>query len=237
MTKPNIKRRQCVLGACGLGLGMAFNVAAEAQLSESVRNQPHPRNAAEALERLKAGNQRFMDDKPLHDRQESSWRSLLVETQKPFATILGCSDSRVPPELIFDVGFGELFTIRVAGNVIAEDVIGSLQYAVRHLHTPLIVVLGHEKCGAVSATLEEMINKPTEPEHIGSLIQLIKPGLSGLNLRLDREVLVSAAVEANVRWAMTQLTTLPAAARAMREGRVIHVGAVYELSSGHVRFI
>ena len=237
MTTPNIKRRQCLLGACGLGVGMALNVGAAAPLPKSISKEPYPRNADEALARLKAGNQRFMDDKPRHDRQESSWRSLLVETQKPFATILGCSDSRVPPELIFDVGFGELFTIRVAGNVIAEDVIGSLQYAVRHLHTPLVVVLGHERCGAVSATLEEMINKPTEPEHIGSLIQLIKPGLRELNLKLDKETLVSAAVEANVRWSMRQLSVLPAGARALREGRVTLMGGVYELSTGHVRFI
>lgn len=178
-----------------------------------------------------------MYERPLHEREGSSWRAQLLETQKPFATILGCSDSRVPPELIFDVGFGELFTIRVAGNVIAEDVIGSLQYAVRHLHTPVIVVLGHEKCGAVSATVEEMINKPTEPEHIGSLIRLIKPGLNELDLGIDRDTLVSAAVEANVRWAMRQLNTLPAAVRAIREGRVTHIGAIYELSTGYVRFI
>ncbi len=143
----------------------------------------------------------------------------------------------MPPELIFDVGFGELFTIRVAGNIVAEDVIGSLQYAVRHLHTPLVVVLGHERCGAVAATLEEMINKPTEPEHIGALIQLIKPGLSELNLKLDKEALISAAVEANVRWSMRQLATLPAGARALREGRGKLRGGVYELSTGRVRFL
>jgi carbonic anhydrase len=214
-----------------------LNVSAEMPASKPFRKERYPRNVDEALARLKAGNRRFMEDKSLHDRQKSSWRSLLVETQKPFATILGCSDSRVPPELIFDVGFGELFTIRVAGNVIAEDVIGSLQYAVRHLQTQLIVVLGHEKCGAVSATVEEMINKPTEPEHIGSLIQLIKPGLTEIDMALDKETLVSTAVEANVRWSLQQLTALPAAARAMREGRVTHMGAIYELTTGHVRFL
>lgn len=239
MINPNMKRRQCLLGACGLGVGMALNVVAgdPSFKSESIAKGSYPRNAEEALARLKSGNQRFMDDKPLHKRQDSSWRSLLVEKQKPFATILGCSDSRVPPELIFDVGFGELFTIRVAGNVIAEDVVGSLQYAVRHLKTSLIVVLGHEKCGAVSATVEEIINKPTEPEHIGELIRLIKPGMSELDLTLDRETLISNAVEANVRWSIHQLEAIPAAARAMREGRVIHIGGIYELNTGRVRFI
>lgn len=237
MSNLNLKRRQYLLGACGLGLGMALNVSVEALSPKSISKESYPRDADEALARLKVGNQRFIENKSLHDRQESSWRSLLVEMQKPFATILGCSDSRVPPELIFDVGFGELFTIRVAGNVVAEDVVGSLQYAVRHLHTPLIVVLGHEGCGAVSATVEEMINEPTEPEHIGSLIQLIKPGLGNLDLKLNRDKLISSAVEANVRWSIHQLNTLPAAARAIREGRVIHLGAIYELNTGRVRFI
>ena len=237
MTTPNMKRRQCLIGACGLGLGMALGAAAEAPPPGSIDTEPYPRDAGEALARLKKGNQRFMDDKPLHDRQKSSWRSLLVETQKPFATVLGCSDSRVPPELIFDVGFGELFTIRLAGNIIARDVIGSLQYAVRHLHTPLVVVLGHESCGAVTATVDEMLHKPTEPEYIGALIQLIKPGLGELDLKLGRDTLLRAAVEANVRWSMRQLATLPEGERALREGRVTMVGGVYELATGHVRIL
>jgi carbonic anhydrase len=232
-----MKRRQCLIGACGLGLGMALGAAAGAPPPRSIDTEPYPRDAGEALARLKKGNQRFMDDKPLHDRQKSSWRSLLVEIQKPFATVLGCSDSRVPPELIFDVGFGELFTIRLAGNIIARDVIGSLQYAVRHLHTPLVVVLGHEGCGAVTATVEEMLHKPTEPEYIGALIQLIKPGLGELDLKLGRDALLRAAVEANVRWSMRQLATLPEGERALREGRVAMVGGVYELATGRVRFL
>jgi carbonic anhydrase len=162
---------------------------------------------------------------------------LLVETQKPFATVLGCSDSRVPPELIFDAGFGDLFTIRVAGNIIAEDVIGTLQYGVAHLHTPLVVVLGHEGCGAVGATLEEMLHKTKELEHIESLIQLIKPGLRELDLNLDRVALWKAAVEANVRWSMRQLSTSPEGERALREKRVGLVGGVYDLATGQVRFL
>lgn len=237
MTTPDMKRRQCLIGACGLGLGMALGAAAEAPPPRSIDTVPYPRDAGEALARLKKGNQRFMDDKPLHGRQKSSWRSLLVETQKPFATVLGCSDSRVPPELVFDVGFGELFTIRLAGNIIARDVIGSLQYAARHLHTPLVVVLGHEGCGAVTATVEEMLHKPTEPEYIGALIQLIKPGLGELDLKLGRDALLRAAVEANVRWSMRQLATLPEGERALREGRVALVGGVYELATGRVRFL
>ena len=142
-----------------------------------------------------------------------------------------------PPELVFDAGFGELFTIRLAGNIIAEDVIGSLQYAVAHLHTPLVVVLGHEGCGAVGATVEAMLHGSKELEHIEALIQLIKPGLRKLDLNLDRPALLKAAVEANVRWSMRQLSTSPEGARALREKRVSLVGGVYELATGRVRFL
>ena len=151
--------------------------------------------------------------------------------------MVGCSDSRVPPELIFDVGFGDLFTIRLAGNIIAEDVIGSLQYAVAHLHTPLVVILGHEGCGAVTATVEEMLHKAKEPEHIESLIHSIKPGLKKLDLKQHGDALLHAAVEANVRWSMRQLIALPGANRALREKRVALAGAVYELNTGRVRFL
>jgi carbonic anhydrase len=237
MTSRDITRRQWLCGACGLGLGMTLGVAAEAPPAGSIETEPYPRNAGEALARLKNGNRRFMDDKPRHAHAEASWRSHLVETQKPFATVLGCSDSRAPPEFIFDVGFGDLFTIRLAGNIIAEDVIGSLQYAVSHLHTPLVVVLGHEGCGAVAATVEEMLHTAKEPEHIESLIQLIKPGLRGLDLKLNRNALLSAAVEANVRWSMQQLAALPEAKRALREKRGALVGGIYELATGRVRFL
>lgn len=237
MTSGDITRRQWLCGACSLGLGMTLGVAAEAPPAGSVETEPYPRSAGEALARLKNGNQRFMNDKPRHAYAEESRRSYLVETQKPFATVLGCSDSRAPPEFIFDVGLGDLFTIRLAGNIIAEDVIGSLQYAVSHLHTPLVVVLGHEGCGAVTATLDEMLHTAKEPEHIRSLIQLIKPGLRGLDLKLNRNALLSAAVEANVRWSMQQLITLPEAKRALREKPGALVGGIYELETGRVRFL
>ena len=243
MTCPLITRRHWLFGACCAGLGIASSVAAETIGLDAIDTEPFPSNANEALVRLKNGNQRFRDDKPRHNHEKASWRSHLVETQNPFATIVGCSDSRVPPELIFDEGFGELFTIRLAGNIIAEDVIGSLEYAVSHLHTRLIVVLGHEGCGAVSATLEQMLDKAKEPEHIESLIKSIQPGLKTLDLKLSWDVLLHTAVEANVRWSMRQLRAhpelraLPEAKRAHSENRVIMVGAIYELNTGRVRFL
>lgn len=237
MINPLVTRRQLLSGACCVGLGMAVGVAAETPTPGTIDVEPYPRDANEALARLKLGNQRFIDDKPRHVHEKASWRNLLVESQKPYATILGCSDSRVPPELIFDVGFGDLFTIRIAGNIIAEDVIGSLQYAVAHLHTHLVIVMGHEGCGAVTATVDEMLSKTKELEHIESLIKSIKPGLKKLNLKQDRDSLLRAAVEANVRWSMQELLALPGAKRALRDKRVTLIGAVYELNTGHVRFL
>jgi carbonic anhydrase len=237
MINPLIARRRWLFSACCAGLAIATGRAAETIGSDIIDTEPYPSNANEALARLKNGNQRFIDDKPRHAHEKASWRSLLVESQKPFATVVGCSDSRVPPELIFDVGFGDLFTIRLAGNIIAEDVIGSLQYAVAHLHTHLIVIMGHEGCGAVAATVEEMLHKAKEPKHIESLIKSIKPGLKKLDLKQDMDSLMRSAVEANVRWSMQELLALPEAKLAVKEKRVTLVGAVYELSTGRVRFL
>ena len=220
-----------------LGFGKPLNASAEALLSTSVNSELNPSDADGALERLKKGNLRFMEGVSRHAHESASWRSLLTETQKPFATVLGCSDSRAPPELIFDVGLGDLFTIRLAGNIIAEDVIGTIQYGVAHLRTPLVVILGHEGCGAVDATLEEMLHMPTELKYVGALTRLIKPGLKELDLNMDRTALLRAAVEANVRWSMRQLSTMPEGARALREKRVSLVGGVYELATGRVRFL
>jgi carbonic anhydrase len=239
MQNPLITRRHWLFSACCAGLGAAITPvkAAETINSTMLDTEPYPGNAIEALARLKSGNQRFVDEKPRHIHENASWRSMLVEGQKPFVTVVGCSDSRVPPELIFDVGFGDLFTIRLAGNIIAEDVIGSLQYAVAHLHTPLVVILGHEGCGAVAATMEEILHKTKELKHIESLIQSIKPGLKQLDLKLEHDVLMRAAVEANVRWSMQELLALPEAKLAIKEKRVSLIGAVYELNSGRVRFL
>jgi carbonic anhydrase len=237
MTNPLITRRRWLFSACCAGLAIAKGRAAETIGSDIIDTEPYPSNANEALARLKNGNQRFIDDKPRHTHENASWRSLLVESQKPFATVVGCSDSRVPPELIFDVGFGDLFTIRLAGNIIAEDVVGSLQYAVAHLHTHLIVIMGHEGCGAVAATVEEMLHKTKERKHIESLIKSIKPGLHKLDLKLERDSLMRSAVEANVRWSMRELLALPEAKLAVQEKRVTLVGAVYELNTGRVRFL
>ena len=152
---------------------------------------------------------RFVSGRLRHAHQAASWRKHLKAVQQPFATILACSDSRVPPELVFDQGFGDLFVIRVAGNIVATDVLGSLQYAIRHLHTPLVVVMGHESCGAVTAAVDALAGRGNEPRFIAALVAAIEPGLKDLPADLEGADRVHAAVEANVRWSMRQLAALP----------------------------
>jgi carbonic anhydrase len=192
--------------------------------------------AAQGLQKLIEGNQRFV-------RGEARFSTVCKETladlargQHPFATILGCSDSRVPPELIFDSNFGELFIVRVAGNVISPEVMGSLQYAGAHLHTPLFVVLGHEGCGAVKAALHHKLTGTIERSRIQILVENILPGLAGLEMVAAQEELLAGAIEANVRWSMHQLLGTPEGQNATRLGAKL-VGAVYEISSGQVRFL
>ena len=139
----------------------------------------HPKNATQALALLKEGNLRFVSSHVRHAHEAGNWRKHLKASQHPFATILACSDSRVPPELVFDQGFGDLFVIRVAGNIVDTAVLGSLQYAIRHLQTPLVVVMGHESCGAVTAAVDALEGRGQEPRFIAALIAAIEPGLKG----------------------------------------------------------
>ena len=205
------------------------------------RKQPSsngtPKNATQALDWLKQGNLRFASSRPRHAHEAASWRKHLKAGQQPFATILACSDSRVPPELVFDQGFGELFVIRVAGNIVSTDVLGSLQYAIHHLHTPLIVVMGHESCGAVTAAVEALEGLGHEPEFIAALVAAIEPGLKDLAADLKGTDRVHAAVEANVRWSMRQLAGVAERKLAKNAKKTLLVGAVYDIATGLVRFL
>jgi carbonic anhydrase len=194
-------------------------------------------SADEALARLAAGNRRFVRGAARFPTVQKEILADLAKGQSPYATILGCSDSRVPPELVFDAGFGELFIVRVAGNVISAEVMGTLQYARVHLHTPLFVVLGHEGCGAVDAALPAGKDGGQHPKRIAQLLDNIYPGLAGLDRSLPRPALLHAAVEANVRWSMRQLLETQEGQARRREGRIRLVGAIYELETGRVRFL
>jgi carbonic anhydrase len=193
--------------------------------------------ADEALARLVAGNERFVRGEARFPTVQKEILAELAAGQRPYATIVGCSDSRVPPELIFDAGFGELFIVRVAGNVISPEVMGTLQYAGVHLRTPIFVVLGHEGCGAVDAALAIKQDGAAVPSRIAILMEHILPGLRDLPAASGRGDLLSAAVEANVRWSMHQIRETPEAKARVAEGSMMLVGAVYELETGRVRFL
>ena len=143
----------------------------------------------------------------------------------------------MPPELVFDAGFGELFIVRVAGNVISAEIMGTLQYAGVHLQTPLFVVMGHGGCGAVKAALATKEHGASHPDRIASLLENIYPAFEHLDRTLPPKELFDAAVEANVRWSMRQVLETPEARQREREGVMKLVGAVYDLESGRVRFL
>jgi carbonic anhydrase len=197
----------------------------------------YPCTADQALARLVEGNERFVLGQARFPTVQKEILAELAKAQHPYATILGCSDSRVPPELVFDAGFGELFIVRVAGNVISPEVMGTLQYAGVHLRTPLFVVLGHEGCGAVQAALAVKHEGARERARIALLLENILPGLPDFDARLAPQDLLDAAVEANVRWSMHQVLETPEAKARIAEGVMKMVGAVYELNTGRVRFL
>jgi carbonic anhydrase len=201
----------------------------------STEQEPFVCSADDALARLVAGNERFVSGRARPG--PSGPTAELVAGQRPFATVLGCSDSRVPPELLFDVGFGELFVIRVAGNVVLPAVMGSIQYAGVHLHTPLFMILGHEGCGAVAAALAALRQGGSERSRIEILLESIKPGLEAIPADTPQEELLVKGVEANVRWSMRQLLDTPEGRARLAEGQMKLVGAVYELATGHVRLL
>lgn len=193
--------------------------------------------AEEALRRLQEGNARFVSGRARFATAPREVLKALVNGQQPFATILGCSDSRVPPELVFDAGFGELFIVRVAGNVLGPQILGTLQYAGAHLRTPLFVVMGHEGCGAVTAAIETRFSGAAHKSRIALLLESILPALDGLDGTQPPEALLRLAVEANVRHTMRALLDTPEAKLRAAIGDVKLVGAVYELESGRVRFL
>ncbi|HVG53384.1 MAG TPA: carbonic anhydrase [Vicinamibacterales bacterium] len=193
--------------------------------------------AEQVLSRLEAGNERFVRGEARFPTVQKDILAELAKGQQPYATIIGCSDSRVPPELVFDAGFGELFVIRVAGNVISHEVVGTMQYAAVHLRTPLFLVLGHEGCGAVQAALAAKFRGVRERSRIERLLENITPGLEDVSPDASEQDQLKAGVEANVRWSMRQIIETPEAQARAAEGVMKLVGAVYELTTGRVRFL
>ncbi len=176
-------------------------------------------SADEALQRLMAGNQRFQRGESLSHGISREALAELARGQRPFAAILGCSDSRVSPEMIFDAGLGEMFVIRVAGNVLSAEVAGSMQYAGDHLVTSLMVVLGHEGCGAIQSALAAKHQGARERSRIQLLVESIMPALDGLDPGLPETEQLKRAVEMNVRWTLRTILDSPEGMARQVEGR------------------
>lgn len=195
----------------------------------------------QALERLRKGNAEFLADRPRAPGTANHVRRLeIARGQAPFAVLVGCSDSRVPPEQLFGVGLGELFIVRNAGNTVDTAALGSLQYGVLMLGAPLVVVLGHERCGAVDAALAVVQKNAAFPGSIGQMIEPIVPAVlqaTSANPQLKGEELLSAAVHENVRRTVQRLrNSEPSLIEPLRTGRVKVVGAHYDLDEGRVDF-
>jgi carbonic anhydrase len=178
-------------------------------------------SAEESLKRLTDGNVRFYSGHPKHPHGSTDWRNKLEWGQHPFAVVVGCSDSRVPPELIFDQGLGDIFVIRVAGNVVDTDVAASVEYAVDHLGTGLVVVLGHTGCGAVTAALDLLSSAEGEAAEVIDLLSRIEPAVIGLGKEAPRKERIDQGVRNNIKLAVRRLGRVPDLRRSLnvKEGQ------------------
>ncbi len=198
--------------------------------------------AREALARLRAGNRRFVTE--LHNRGavvNHERRLAVAAGQAPFAVILGCSDSRVPVEIVFDQGLGDLFVIRVAGNIVAPSQVGSVEFAAEHYKTRLVVVLGHSRCGAVLATIDQLQRPaPMQSRNLHSIVDRVRPAvenLLGTGLECDPDALVDHAVRANIRASADHLRHgSPLIEQLIENDGMMVIGAEYSLETGDVDF-
>jgi carbonic anhydrase len=214
-----------------LGLALPASMAARSPWAdESTALSP-----SEALARLIEGNQRFREGRAEHPKQSAERRLDVAGGQHPFAAVLGCVDSRVPPETVFDQGLGDLFVVRVAGNIVDPAGLGSIQFGIEEYHIPLILVLGHSRCGAVIATIEAVEHDQMAPGQIGVVVQAIRPAVEEAAATPGNRV--SNAVLANIRNSVVALRADPFLAEHLASGAVQIVGAEYNLESGDVRLV
>jgi carbonic anhydrase len=200
-------------------------------------NSNRPQTPGESWKELLEGNQRFVSDTPAHQRQDFGLRTELAKEQKPFAALFGCSDSRLSAEIIFDVGLGDLFVVRNAGQVIAETILGSLEYAVEVLGVPLILVLGHDECGAIRATMNSTEGQPMpKGEFIHNLVERITPTVlaakaNGLN-EIDK--ITAVHIKHTIDELIARSTLI---AERIESGKLAVVGANYKLALGEIQEI
>jgi carbonic anhydrase len=213
------------LAAVAIAIGLAGPLSAA--------EVPAPAGSAEhALAKLMIGNRRYITNHMQHPNQTRAARQALTEAQHPFATVLSCADSRVPPEIIFDGGLGDFFVVRVAGNIADDAILGSLEYSAGHLHVPLIVVLGHTRCGAVTAAVQGF----TEHNHVNALIKALQPAVAQA-AREPGDKLTNA-IRDNVLLVVRQLqASHPVLAELQAKGKLRIVGAIYDLDTGRVDFL
>ncbi len=218
--------------AAALGAGLTERAVAAAPAASATGS---PASAQRLLGQLMAGNKRFVNnDFPTQSRAAEK-RELLSDTQAPYAAVLGCSDSRVIPNLIFVSGIGDLFVARVAGNYPDDLVIASLEYAIEHLGTRLVIVLGHQNCGAVKAVYSAVETGKSLPPHLSTIEQLIAPGIEGV---VKKRGSMMDAIDANTLAAVEALKTeSPTLAQGVQSGHVLIAGGVYLLGTGEVKLL
>ncbi len=202
--------------------------------TSNVYTRPEVKTAEEAKKLLMDGNARFVSAKVLGEDLSQTTREKLAKGQAPFAVVVTCSDSRVPPELIFDQGLGDIFIIRTAGNVVDPVTIGSVEYGAAHCKAPLLVVMGHESCGAVKATVEG--GKPEGS--IGSIVAKIQPSLAKVKAGGAKEdELVEKTVDENIKAVIAELEKSPVIEELVKGGKLTIVGAKYHLETGEVEWL
>lgn len=232
-------RRQLIGGAGAVGAAALMGGCSRlSAATQGVAPAPPGRDLTpdQALQLLIDGNERFLSGAAVSELSSAQRRLALAQSQEPFAAYVTCSDSRVPPEVLFGRGLGELFIIRNAGNTVDTVALGSIEYAVAVLGVPLIVVMGHERCGAVAAATQVVTENATFPGAIGPMIQPIIPSV--LKVREQAGDLVDNAIRQNVRDVATRLRTQtdPLMQEPLRAGRLKVVGAYYDLDTGRVDF-
>nr|WP_247706989.1 carbonic anhydrase [Streptomyces liliiviolaceus] len=219
--------RAALTGTAVLGAGLTVG-AGSAVAAAPAAARKRPTTAEEALRELSAGNRRWRTFREKHPDESPAVRQALTTGQHPFALLLGCIDSRVPPELVFDQGLGDLMTVRSAGQVLDEAVLGSLAYGVLELGIPLLMVLGHQSCGAVKATVEADESGARLPRHIQYLADQISPAIDRTE---EGDARVDATIDANIRLVHSRLAADPDLAAKVDSGALKIVGARYELST------
>ncbi|MFI9761625.1 carbonic anhydrase [Streptomyces sp. NPDC051963] len=225
--------RAGLTGAAVLG-AVSAGVSTASAATPTAAARPRPSTPAEALRALAAGNRRWRTFREQHPDETAAVRTELTSGQHPFALILGCIDSRVPPELVFDQGLGDLMTVRSGGEVLDEAVLGSVAYGVLELGIPLVMVLGHQSCGAVRAAVESDESGEQLPAHIQYLADQIKPAIVR---SVEGDARVDATIDANVRLIHSRLAAEPDLAAKVAGGQLAIVGARYELNTQLVHSI